>query len=177
MGLDKKLSPPTKRKPRCPHRHLCCWGHPVHCHPCCSSIEQKSMEDSMSIMGPCHEASVESLEETLETLEESSEEETESASSQETEESQTDTSHSGTVFPNKSRGWEMWEGVVMSVSHHICREILIPASYCYFCFHSSAVLLLIWCLLVPPDVCLGLMKRFSFRRSCSSDCYLKRLHC
>lgn len=104
MGLDKKLSPPTKRKPRCPHRHLCCWGHPVHCHPCCSSIEQKSMEDSMSIMGPCHEASVESLEETLETLEESSEEETESASSQETEESQTDTSHSGTVFPNKSRG-------------------------------------------------------------------------
>ncbi|NWH90049.1 ERIC3 protein, partial [Aegithalos caudatus] len=76
MGLDKKLSPPKKRKPRCHHeRHVCCWGHAVHGDPCVCSTEQKSMEKSVSVIMPAHEASVETIEETLETVEESSEEE------------------------------------------------------------------------------------------------------
>lgn len=95
MGLDKKLFPPKRRSSGCCHKHVCCWGHALHCHPC-DSIEQEE-----SVVIPCHGASVESVDENLE---ESSEEETENQSSQEDEESQTDTSHSGTVFPHMSRG-------------------------------------------------------------------------
>ncbi|NWT60379.1 ERIC3 protein, partial [Erythrocercus mccallii] len=74
MGLDKQLSPPKKRKCRCHQKHVCCWGHAVCGDPCDSGTEQKSTEESVSII-PVHEASVETVEETLETLEESSEEE------------------------------------------------------------------------------------------------------
>ncbi|NWU40736.1 ERIC3 protein, partial [Hylia prasina] len=75
MGLDKKLSPPKKRKTRCHQKCVCCWGHAVHSDVCDSSIEQKSMEESVSAIVPAHETSVETVEETLETVEESSEEE------------------------------------------------------------------------------------------------------
>ncbi|NXU96430.1 ERIC3 protein, partial [Cettia cetti] len=74
MGLDKKLSPSKKRKCRChQEKHVCCWGHAVHCHPCHSRTEQKSTEESVII--PVHETSMETVEETLETVEDSSEEE------------------------------------------------------------------------------------------------------
>ncbi|XP_066181619.1 glutamate-rich protein 3 [Sylvia atricapilla] len=93
MGLDKKLSPPKKRRPSCCHKHVCCWGQALHCDPC-DSTEQKSTEDSGSVIVPCPETSAETVEETLDTLEESSEEEMEDQSSQEEEESETDTSYS-----------------------------------------------------------------------------------
>ncbi|XP_066049136.1 glutamate-rich protein 3 [Chamaea fasciata] len=93
MGLDKKLFPPKKRRSRCCHKPVCCWGHALHCDPC-DSIEQKSVEESVSATVPCNETSVETEEETLETAEESSEEETEDESSLEDKESQRDTSHS-----------------------------------------------------------------------------------
>ncbi|NXC96247.1 ERIC3 protein, partial [Certhia familiaris] len=72
MGLDKKLCPSKRNAWRHRDNPICYWGCAV---PCTSSIEQESKEDSESITVPSHEASKETVEETLETEEESSEEE------------------------------------------------------------------------------------------------------
>ncbi|NXI27117.1 ERIC3 protein, partial [Sterrhoptilus dennistouni] len=65
MGLDKKLRPPKKRRSVCCHRHECCWGRALPCHPC-DCIGPSAMEESVPVMLPCHEASVEAVEETPE---------------------------------------------------------------------------------------------------------------
>ncbi|NXB06794.1 ERIC3 protein, partial [Cnemophilus loriae] len=75
MGLDKKLSPPKRKIQYHEEKHVCSWGHAVHSKPRDSSVEQKSRENSVLVTLPVHEASVETVEETLETGEESSEEE------------------------------------------------------------------------------------------------------
>ncbi|NXO84539.1 ERIC3 protein, partial [Sitta europaea] len=72
MGLDKKLCPPKRKARRHCDKHLCCCGHAL---PCASSTEEKSKGNSESVTIQNHEASVETIEETLETREESSEEE------------------------------------------------------------------------------------------------------
>ncbi|NXQ23768.1 ERIC3 protein, partial [Alaudala cheleensis] len=71
MGLDKKLSPPKKRKAG--GHHPCCWRHAMHSGPCDCCIEQKSNSSSATASG--RETSVESAEGTQESAEESSEEE------------------------------------------------------------------------------------------------------
>ncbi|XP_063262902.1 glutamate-rich protein 3 isoform X1 [Prinia subflava] len=94
MGLDKKLFPPKKRKTRCCQRHVCCWHHAMHCHPCDCSLERGSGEDSASVIIRALEANGETVADTLDTAEESSDEETENQSSQESEDSQPDISNS-----------------------------------------------------------------------------------
>ncbi|NXO28885.1 ERIC3 protein, partial [Cisticola juncidis] len=78
MGLDKKLLPPKKRRScqcRCCQRHVCCWHHAMHCHPCDCSLQHGSGQDSASVIMRALEASGETAEDTLDTAEESSEEE------------------------------------------------------------------------------------------------------
>ncbi|XP_041886939.1 glutamate-rich protein 3 isoform X3 [Corvus kubaryi] len=92
MGLDKKLSTPKRKIEYHEERHVYSWEHTVHCEPSNSCVEQKSSKNSESVILPGHEASVETVDETLETGEEYRREEMENQSSQESEESQEDTS-------------------------------------------------------------------------------------
>ncbi|NXY10159.1 ERIC3 protein, partial [Pteruthius melanotis] len=76
MGLDKKLYPPKRKIKYCEKKHhVCSWEHPVHCEPSNSSVELKSSKNSEPVILPSHEASVETVEETLETGEEHGREE------------------------------------------------------------------------------------------------------
>ncbi|XP_068879800.1 glutamate-rich protein 3 isoform X4 [Aphelocoma coerulescens] len=92
MGLDKKLSTPKRKTEYHEERHVCSWEHTVHSEPSNSSVEQKSSKNSELVILPGHEASVETVDETLETGEEYRREEMKNQSSQESEESQEDTS-------------------------------------------------------------------------------------
>uniref|UniRef100_A0A8C3GX78 Glutamate rich 3 n=1 Tax=Corvus moneduloides TaxID=1196302 RepID=A0A8C3GX78_CORMO len=92
MGLDKKLSTSNRKIEYHEERHVYSWEHTVHCEPSNSCVEQKSSKNSESVILLGHEASVETVDETLETGEEYRREEMENQSSQESEESQEDTS-------------------------------------------------------------------------------------
>ncbi|NXH27092.1 ERIC3 protein, partial [Myiagra hebetior] len=70
MGLDKKLSTPKRKIEYHEEKHVCSWEFAVHSEPSNSSVEQKSSKNSELVILPCHEASVETVEETLETGEE-----------------------------------------------------------------------------------------------------------
>ncbi|NWW82569.1 ERIC3 protein, partial [Climacteris rufus] len=65
MGLDKKLSPPKMKMEYREEEHVCSWGYAVHSEPSDSSVEQKSRKNSVLVILPGHEASVETVEETL----------------------------------------------------------------------------------------------------------------
>ncbi|NXE96616.1 ERIC3 protein, partial [Menura novaehollandiae] len=70
LGLDKKLSPPKRKTEYREEKHVCSWGYAVRSEPSNSSVEQKSRKNSVLVILPGHEASVETVEETLETGEE-----------------------------------------------------------------------------------------------------------
>ncbi|XP_027755264.1 glutamate-rich protein 3 [Empidonax traillii] len=95
MGLDRKLSPP-KRKMECHvEKHVGSWEYALHSEPSISSVEQKSVKNSVLVILPAHEASVETAEEKLETGEEYREEEITNQSDRESEDSQEDISKNG----------------------------------------------------------------------------------
>lgn len=110
MGLDKKPSPP-KRKIEEDHeeKHVGSWGDGVRSEPSKSSVEQKPRKDSVLVILPGHEASVEAVEDKMETGQEYRKEERKKLSDRESEDSQEDTGKNGTVFHNTSRGWKMGE--------------------------------------------------------------------
>ncbi|NWI75576.1 ERIC3 protein, partial [Dryoscopus gambensis] len=67
MGLDRKLYRPRRKIEYREEKHVCSWEHAVHSEPSNSSAEQKSSKSSELVSLPGHEASVETVEETLET--------------------------------------------------------------------------------------------------------------
>ncbi|NXG08063.1 ERIC3 protein, partial [Sakesphorus luctuosus] len=75
MGLDKKLPPPKRKMEYHVDKHVGSWEYAMHSEPRNSSVEQKSVKNSVLVVVPGHEASVETLEEKLETGEEYREEE------------------------------------------------------------------------------------------------------
>lgn len=104
MGLDKKPSPPKRRMEDLEEKHVDSWRDGVHSKPSKSSVEQKSRKDSVLVIIPGHEASVETIEDNMETGQEHREEEREKLSDHEREDSQEDTGKNGTVFQSISRG-------------------------------------------------------------------------
>ncbi|XP_052656583.1 LOW QUALITY PROTEIN: glutamate-rich protein 3 [Harpia harpyja] len=92
MGLDKKPSPP-KRKIEEDHeeKHVGSWGDGVRSEPSKSSVEQKPRKDSVLVILPGHEASVEAVEDKVETGQEYRREERKKLSDRESEDSQEDT--------------------------------------------------------------------------------------
>ncbi|NWV15780.1 ERIC3 protein, partial [Ptilonorhynchus violaceus] len=68
LGLDKK--PPKMKMEYHEEEHVCSWGCAVHSEPSNSSVVQKSRKNSVLVILPGHETSVETVEETLETGEE-----------------------------------------------------------------------------------------------------------
>ncbi|XP_071421291.1 glutamate-rich protein 3 isoform X3 [Pithys albifrons albifrons] len=92
MGLDKKLPPPKRKIEYRVDKHVGSWEYAMHSEPSNSSVEQKSVKNSVLVIVPGHEASVETLEEKLETGEEYREEEMTNQSSNESEDSQEDIS-------------------------------------------------------------------------------------
>ncbi|NXS08150.1 ERIC3 protein, partial [Neodrepanis coruscans] len=70
MGLDKKPSPPKRKMEYCVEKHVGSWEYAVHSEPCNSSVKQKPVKNSVLVILPGHEASVETVEEKLETGEE-----------------------------------------------------------------------------------------------------------
>ncbi|NXG14296.1 ERIC3 protein, partial [Grallaria varia] len=70
MGLDKKLPPPKRKMEYCVDKHVDSCEYAVHSEPSNSSVEQKPVKNSVLVILPGHEASVETLEEKLETGEE-----------------------------------------------------------------------------------------------------------
>ncbi|XP_051653716.1 glutamate-rich protein 3 isoform X2 [Manacus candei] len=95
MGLDKKLSPPKRKIEYRVEKHVDSWECALHSEPSNSSVEQKSVKNSMLVVLPSHEASVETVEEKAETAEEYGEEEMTNQSSHESEDSQEDISKNG----------------------------------------------------------------------------------
>ncbi|KAM6199906.1 glutamate-rich protein 3 [Sarcoramphus papa] len=93
MGLDKKPSPP-KRKMEEDHEEKRggSWGDGVRSEPSKSSVEQKSSKDSVLVILPGHEASVETIEDKMETAQEYRKEERKKLSDRESQDSQEDTS-------------------------------------------------------------------------------------
>ncbi|KGL92425.1 Uncharacterized protein C1orf173, partial [Charadrius vociferus] len=91
MGLDKKPSPPKRKMEDHEEKHVGSWRDGVHSEPSKSSVEQKSRKDSVLVIIPGHEASVETIEDNMETGEEHREEEREKLSDGEREDSQEDT--------------------------------------------------------------------------------------
>ncbi|NWX25373.1 ERIC3 protein, partial [Notiomystis cincta] len=70
MGLDKKLSSPKTRIEYHEETHVYSWGHAMHSETSDSSVEQNSSENSVLVILPGHEASMETVEEILETEDE-----------------------------------------------------------------------------------------------------------
>ncbi|XP_027550004.1 glutamate-rich protein 3 isoform X4 [Neopelma chrysocephalum] len=95
MGLDKKLSPPKRKREYRVEKHVGSWEYALHSEPSNSSVEQKSVKNSMLVILPSHEASVETVEEKMETGEEYGEEEMTNQSGHESEDSQEDISKNG----------------------------------------------------------------------------------
>ncbi|NXW27791.1 ERIC3 protein, partial [Phaetusa simplex] len=67
MGLDKKPSPPKRKMEDHEEKHVGSQRDGVHREPSKSSVEQKSSRDSLLVIIPGHEASVESIEDKMET--------------------------------------------------------------------------------------------------------------
>nr|XP_009918713.1 PREDICTED: glutamate-rich protein 3-like [Haliaeetus albicilla] len=102
MGLDKKPSPP-KRKIEEDHeeKHVGSWGDGVRSEPSKSSVEQKPRKDSVLVILPGHEASVEAVEDKVETGQEYRKEESKKLSDRESEDSQEDTGKNGHLICEK----------------------------------------------------------------------------
>ncbi|XP_032551830.1 glutamate-rich protein 3 isoform X4 [Chiroxiphia lanceolata] len=95
MGLDKKLSLPKRNIEYRVEKHVGSWECTLHSDPSNSSVEQKSVKNSMLVILPSHEASAETVEEKMETAEEYREEEMTNQSGHESEDSQEDISKNG----------------------------------------------------------------------------------
>lgn len=104
MGLDKKPSPPKRKMEDHEEKHVGSWRVGVHREPSKSSVEQKSGKESVLVILPSHEVSVEPTEDRMETGQDYRKEERKKLSGHESEDSQEDTSKNGTVFQNRSRG-------------------------------------------------------------------------
>ncbi|XP_069718185.1 glutamate-rich protein 3-like isoform X2 [Phaenicophaeus curvirostris] len=90
MGLDKKPSPPKTKMENNEEKHVDSWRDEVQSEPSESSIEQKSSKDSVLVISPCYEESVETSEDKMETRHEYRNEE-EKICGYESEDSQEDT--------------------------------------------------------------------------------------
>lgn len=104
MGLDKKPSPPKRKMEDHEEKHVGSWRDGVRSEPSKSSVEQKPSKDSVLVILPGHEASVDTIEDKMETGQEYRKEERKKLSDRESEDSQEDTGKNGTVFQNTSRG-------------------------------------------------------------------------
>ncbi|XP_075365109.1 glutamate-rich protein 3 [Mycteria americana] len=91
MGLDKKPSPPKRKMEDHEEKHVGSWRDGVCSEPSKSGVEQKSSKDSVLVILPGHEASVETIEDTMETGQEYRKEERKKLSDQESEDHQEDT--------------------------------------------------------------------------------------
>ncbi|NWR73719.1 ERIC3 protein, partial [Centropus unirufus] len=69
MGLDKKPSPPKRKMENHEEKHVDSWRIEVHSEPSKSSVELKSSKDSVLVILPRHEESVEDSEDKMETME------------------------------------------------------------------------------------------------------------
>ncbi|NXW44967.1 ERIC3 protein, partial [Nyctiprogne leucopyga] len=67
MGLDKKPSPPKRTMEHHEEKHVGSWRDGVHREPSRSSVEQKSGKESVLVILPSHEVSVEAIEDKMET--------------------------------------------------------------------------------------------------------------
>ncbi|KFP78585.1 Uncharacterized protein C1orf173, partial [Acanthisitta chloris] len=92
MGLDKKPSPSKRKMKDREEKQESSWGDAVHSEPSNSSVEQKSRKNSLLVILPALEASVETVEEKPETGGENRNEERKTQSGHESEESQEDIS-------------------------------------------------------------------------------------
>ncbi|XP_063201329.1 glutamate-rich protein 3 isoform X4 [Chroicocephalus ridibundus] len=91
MGLDKKPSPPKRKMEAHEEKHVGSRRDGVHREPSKSTVEQKSSKDSLLVIIPGHEVSVETIEDKMETGQEYRKEEREKLSDHESEDSQEDT--------------------------------------------------------------------------------------
>ncbi|KFQ93990.1 Uncharacterized protein C1orf173, partial [Nipponia nippon] len=91
MGLDKKPSPPKRKMEDHEEKHVGSWRDGVRNQPSKSSVEQKSSKDSVLVILPGHEVSVETIEDKMETGQEYRKEERKKLSDRESEDSQEDT--------------------------------------------------------------------------------------
>ncbi|XP_009582245.1 PREDICTED: glutamate-rich protein 3 [Fulmarus glacialis] len=90
MGLDKKPSPPKRKMEDHEENHVGSWRDGVRSEPSKSSVEQKSSKDSVLVILPGHEVSVETIEDKMETAQEYRKEERKQLSDRESEDSQED---------------------------------------------------------------------------------------
>ncbi|KAM6077712.1 glutamate-rich protein 3 isoform 3-T4 [Theristicus caerulescens] len=91
MGLDKKPSPPKRKMEDHEEKHVGSWRDGVRNEPSKSSVEQKSSKDSVLVILPGHEVSMETIEDKMETGQEYRKEERKKLSDRESEDSQEDT--------------------------------------------------------------------------------------
>ncbi|KAM7107379.1 glutamate-rich protein 3 [Ciconia maguari] len=91
MGLDKKPSPPKRKMEDHEEKHVGSWRDGVCSEPSKSGVEQKSSKDSVLVILPGHEASVETIEDTMETGQEYRKDERKKLSDRESEDSREDT--------------------------------------------------------------------------------------
>uniref|UniRef100_A0A672TYL7 DUF4590 domain-containing protein n=1 Tax=Strigops habroptila TaxID=2489341 RepID=A0A672TYL7_STRHB len=96
MGLDKKPSPP-KRKVKEDHeeKHVGFWGGGACSEPSKSSVEQKSRRNSVLVILPSHEASVETAKDEMKTKQEYGKQEMKKPADRKSEDSQEDTIKNG----------------------------------------------------------------------------------
>ncbi|KFZ64500.1 Uncharacterized protein C1orf173, partial [Antrostomus carolinensis] len=92
MGLDKKPSPPKRKMEDHEEKHVGSWRDGVQREPNKSSVEQKSSKESVLVILPSHEVSVEAIEDKMETGRDYRKEERKKLSDRESEDSQEDTS-------------------------------------------------------------------------------------
>ncbi|KFU87312.1 Uncharacterized protein C1orf173, partial [Chaetura pelagica] len=90
MGLDKKPSPPKRKIEAQEEKRVGSWRDGEHSEPSASSDEQKPRKESVLVILPIHEVSVETVEDTMETGLESRGEEGKKLSDHESEDSQED---------------------------------------------------------------------------------------
>ncbi|NXX19878.1 ERIC3 protein, partial [Podargus strigoides] len=75
MGLDKKPCPPKRKMEDHEERHVGSWRDGLHRKLSNSSVEQKSRKDSVVVILPSHEVSLETVEDKMETRQEYGKEE------------------------------------------------------------------------------------------------------
>ncbi|XP_075615214.1 glutamate-rich protein 3 [Balearica regulorum gibbericeps] len=91
MDLDKKPSPPKRKMENHEEKHVGSWRDGVRNEPSKSSVEQKPSKDSVLVILPGHEVSVDTIEDKMETGQEYRKEERKKLSDRESEDSQEDT--------------------------------------------------------------------------------------
>ncbi|XP_071605925.1 glutamate-rich protein 3 isoform X2 [Heliangelus exortis] len=92
MGLDKKPYPPKRKIKEHEEEHVGSWRDGEHSEPSESNVEQKPRKESVLVILPIHEVSVETIEDTAGTGQEYTKEERENLSDHKSEDSQEDTS-------------------------------------------------------------------------------------